>query len=154
MLCIDFVEVVAHATQAGMLIYPEMWSSDTVVDALNTYGVPVMFVLPPSGGSYSVQIRYYRQMPVIGTPETSAVVPWFPNQSYLITRLAGELMKIGSDSRTDDFLGNGPNGAQGILQRFLKNQTDDEGRAKTVKLDRRLFGKSFNRLPQTKTLGW
>lgn len=144
----------AKVQQGGISNYPEMFATDTSNDAITKNGAPVLFVWPPSGGTYVATLRYWSLPPDILTPETSGVVPWFPNTNYLITRLAGEMMKPADDARTSTFLGNGPEGAQGILDRYLKLQIDDEGRAKTVELDRRNFGKSFNRLPQTKTLGW
>jgi hypothetical protein len=140
--------------QAGISNYPEMFATDTSDDAVTTWGSKVMYVWPPSGGVYQPQLRYWSLMPEIDTPELSTVVPWFPNTNYLITRLAGELMKTADDARTDTYLGDTAAGAQGILNRYLKLHGDDESRVKTVELDRRRFGKSFSRLPQTKTLGW
>jgi hypothetical protein len=148
MVSIDLSEFDALVQQAGISNYPEYFATDI------SQSPPVMYVWPPSGGSYTLNIRYYSQIADITTPETSAAIPWFPQQNYLITRLAGEMMKITDDQRYSEFLGDGPNGAQGILNRYLKLQADDEGRAKTVKLDRRRFGTSFNRVPNTKISGW
>ena len=90
----------------------------------------------------------------IASPETSATVPWFPNQAYLKTRLAGELMQIADDDRASAFLGESDTGAQGLLKRYLNLKDDRTNRAETVKLDRRTFGPAFNKLPNTKTIGW
>jgi hypothetical protein len=152
MTSIDLTEFDALVQQGGISNYPERFATDT--SPIGS-GLPAnMYVWPPSGGTYVVNIRYYRQMSDITTPETSTTVPWFNNVNYLITRLAGEMMKLADDERWQAFLGDGPTGAQGILDRYLKLQNDDEGRAKTVELDRRRFGRSFNRLKDTKTLGW
>lgn len=148
MINLDLWEYDRLVQQPGISNYPEFFATDTSTTPKS------LFVWPPSGGSYVTTLRYYSQMADIPTPETSTAVPWFPNQNYLITRVAGELMKITGDERSTAFLGNGPDGAEGILTKFLKLQADDEGRAKTVQLDRRRFGSSFNRLPITKTLGW
>lgn len=149
---IDLSEFDALTQTAGISNYPEQYATDT--SPLGS-GLPAnMYVWPPAGGTYVVNIRYFRQMPDITTPETSTTIPWFNNTNYLITRLAGEMMKLTDDERYTAFLGDGPAGAQGILRRYLELQSDDEGRAKTVELDRRRFGRSFNRLPNTKTLGW
>jgi hypothetical protein len=148
MVNIDLSEFDALVQQPGISTYPENFATDP------SQSPPAIYVWPPPAGSYVTTIRYYRQMPDITTPETSSTVPWFPNQDYLLTRLTGELMKITDDERAPMFLGEGPSGAQGILKRYLELQADDEGRAATVKLDRRRFGSSFNRLPNTKTLGW
>ena len=71
-----------------------------------------------------------------------------------MTRLAGELMKITDDARAPQFLDLSPTGAQGILKRFLNLQADDQGRAKTVTLDRRRFGTPYSNVPDTKLIGW
>lgn len=150
MVNIELWEFDALVQQAGLADYPQNFATDTS----GGLGNAALLVWPPPGFVISTNIRYYSQPPDITNPESSAVIPWFPNQTYLITRLAGELMKLASDSRQSLFLGNTPDGAQGILDRYLKLQKDDEGRAKTVQLDRRRFGSSFNRLPNTKTIGW
>jgi hypothetical protein len=131
--------------------YPSMYATDL---SLTDNVFPALFVWPPSSGSYPLTVRYRRQMPDITTPETSAVVPWFPNSNYLMTRLSGELMKIIDDTRADDFLGDKPNGAQGILNRYLKLKDDKSNRAEFVKLDRRRFGSSWPQVPNTKLVGW
>jgi hypothetical protein len=154
MINIDLQEFDSLVQQAGISNYPEMFATDTSNDAVNKFGAPVMYVWPPSGGVYIPQIRYWSLPPDIIAPETSTQIPWFPNTLYLVTRLTGEMMQVADDPRADTFLGDGDSGAQGILRRYLALQTDDESRAKRVILDRRMFGRSFNRLPQTKTLGW
>jgi hypothetical protein len=154
MIRISLEEFDSLVQQAGISNYPEQYATDLSQDAITTWGAPVLYVWPPSGGVYQPQIRYWSLRPDVATPETSPVPPWFTSNNYLITRIAGELMKITGDERASKFLGDGPDGAQGILQRLLKLQHDDEGMAKAVQLDRRHFGKSFSRLPQTKTLGW
>jgi hypothetical protein len=114
-------------------------------------------VYPPAAGSYVVLIPYQRQMPDISTPESSNTVPWFINQTWLVTRLAGELMKITGDQRLASFLGDDdnayPQGAGTILRRYLKMKDSDTGFAKTVNLDPRFF-KTGRRVKNTKLQGW
>jgi hypothetical protein len=117
------------------------------------------FVWPPPSIAVPVTVRYYSLMPDIATPETSSTIPWFPFQQYLITRLTGEMMAIADDDRAASFLTAddkiNPQGAGVILRRYLNLKDDPEGRARTVELDRRRFGgSSWNRLPNTKTIGW
>lgn len=148
MISIDIEEFDNTVQQAGLQSYPYYYT----VDMQRT--PPGLVVYPPPSGNYSVSIRYFSQMPDIVTPETSATIPWFVNQTYLRTRLSGELMKIVDDTRANDFLGEGPQGAQGILNRYLKLVNDKSTRAQMVKLDRRLFGSAYSRLPNTKSIGW
>jgi hypothetical protein len=63
-------------------------------------------------------------------------------------------MKITDDDRADDFLGSGDNGAQGILDRYLKLKDDSEVRAKHVTLDKRFFRPRWGSLPSTKLVGF
>lgn len=148
MVPVDLAEFDMQVQQAGLQSYPWLWATDM------SQSPPVGYAYPPPSGSYPVQIRYQRQMPDIPSAATSAVVPWFPNQAYLITRVAGEVMRITDDTRYEKFLGKGPEGAQGILERYLMLKDDDTNRSKTVQLDRRTFARQFSKLPNTKTIGW
>jgi hypothetical protein len=71
-------------------------------------------------------------------------------QTYLIKKTTALLMTITGDQRQSAY----DKDADTLLEGYLKMQKDDDGRAKTVGLDRRRFGSAFNRLPQTKLLGW
>lgn len=117
-----------------------------------------MFFWPPPNGSYLVTLRYYRQMPDIVTPETSAIVPWFPNTQILIRDVAGRLMGLTDDERQASYLGDDekvfPLGSMTLLKRWLKNADDNEGSPHTVGLDRRRFGRPFDLLKNTKNIGW
>lgn len=140
---------------AGFTSYPVNY----YVDMADTpASVPNFYVWPPASGQYPWTCRYFPQKSDITTPETSATAPWFPNQMYLITRLAGELMRITNDDRAAAFLGdseeNGVIGAGAILRKYLRMKDNPEDRVDTVKLDRRRFGKSFYNLPNTKLVGW
>lgn len=158
MIIIDLYEFDMAVQQAGLQNYPSFFCTDmSPNDATqqgDATGAPAFYVYMPPSGNYPYTIRYRAQMPDIATPETSAAVPWFPNQSYLRTRIAGELMRISDDERMKAFLGDGPEGAQGILNRYLKLKDDSSNRAMTVKMDRRRFGSRFSDLKNTKLVGW
>jgi hypothetical protein len=153
--------------QAGLSNYPVFYTTNMsltgdanalVAGVPGTAGVPVALFWEVPSGAYPVTQRYYSQMPDIATPASSAVVPWFPNQNYLITRVAGELMKDSDDERAGSFLtddeGSNPLGAGVVLRKYLKLKDDTSDRVETVKLDRRRFGTSFDRLRNTKQIGW
>jgi hypothetical protein len=148
MIALDQFEFDSSVQQPGLQNFPYWYFVDLSLSP------PGLVVYPPPSGSYPVMGRYQRQMPDITMPETSAVVPWFPNTQYLRTRLTGELMTIADDSRAQAMLGDGPAGAQGILNRFLKLANDNENRPKSVQLDRRRFRPNNNALPITKLTGW
>lgn len=151
MVSLEMWQYDALVQQAGINNFPQSYTID--VSGVDN-SQPVLYVWPPASGSYPLTIRYQPQMPDIVAPETSSDVPWFPNTSYLITRLAGELMRITNDDRAQAYLGDGGQGAEGILRKYLLLKDDPEGHTKTVQLDRRYFGRAFNRLPSTKLIGW
>jgi hypothetical protein len=158
---LDLEEFDMLVEQAGLANFPVFFATDmSLTGATNngTPGVPVaLFWMIPSGG-YPATVRYYSQMPDIATPESSSTVPWFPNQTYLRRRLAGELMALTDDERMAAFLGDDerehPNGAGVMLRKYLQMKDDKANRIQQVHLDRRRFGESFDRLKNTKLIGW
>jgi len=147
-VAIDLQQFDAQVQMAGLNSYPYFYATD-----LST-SPPGLYIYPPPSGAFPAYGRYAKQQPDVVTPETDTTVPWFPNTNYLITRLAGEMMKISGDSRMQVFLGDGPEGAGGMLSKFMKMEGDKGTRAQVIKLDQRRFGRNFSRLPNTKTVGW
>jgi hypothetical protein len=137
---------------AGFQSYPYYYATDLSQTPAQ------LFVWPPASGSYPVTHRYYKLMPDIVSPESSAVVPWFTNTQIIIRSLAGRLMGITGDSRQAEYLGNDPDryplGAGTLLSAYLKNVEDREGAVHTVGRDRRRWGRNFDQLRNTKTIGW
>jgi hypothetical protein len=160
MVPVSVAEFDAFVQQAGLAQYPEYYAVDNSARA--TGGAPNMFVWPPPSGAYPVTARYYSKMADIVTPETSAVIPWFSyeNELYLQRRLTGEMMLMANDDRAAMYL-NGETqtkegtflGSSAILQRWLKNK-DDAQTTQRVTLDKRFFGTPFDKLRNTKTIGW
>ena len=166
MIPLDQAEGDMLVEQSGVSNFPIFyWTDMTLAGETNSptigvpgvTGVPVMLFWMPPSGAYPVTLRYFAQMPDIAGASTSATVPWFPNQNYLITRLAGEMMKDADDERATAYLSDDekyPNGAGTILRKYLMLKDDSENRAKVVQLDRRRFGRAFDRLKNTKQIGW
>ena len=123
-------------------------ASETV--ALTVTGFPVAWVYPPPSGTFPVQVRYRRQMPDILTPETSSIIPWFPDSMYLYTRLAHEIMKITDDDRLAAF--NAEN--KDTLSKYLQLADDRSDRSQKVQLDKRTFNRRWTSLRTTKKVGW
>ena len=156
MIPISLAEFDALVQQAGLSQYPQYYAVDN--SGIATQTAPNMYVWPPPAGAYPVTARYYSQMTDITTPESSSTIPWFPNQLYLQRRLAGEMMLMAGDDRAGIYLGGvGQDGsflgASAILDRYLKT-VDDAQRVPRVTLDRRFFGGSFDKVKNTKTIGW
>ena len=141
--------------QSGTQSYPYIIATDQSISDITQQGLPAnaggaFYVYSPPSGAYPYTLRYFRQMPDIATPETSGVVPWFPNQGYLRRKLAAMLMGESGDDRMNEW----DTKADEVLAAYLKLKDNKSNRAQTVKLDRRRFGRSFSTLKNTKTVGW
>ena len=141
---IDLAEFDGLVQQAGFQNFPVYWVTDM------SQSPPIAYVWPPASGSYPLMVRYYSQMADITTPETSATVPWFPNQEYLRKKLAASLMEVTGDSRHRAF----DLEADGVLRDYLRMKDDSTNRAQHVRLDPRRFGAAWNRLPKSKFFGY
>jgi hypothetical protein len=159
MIHLDWAEGDMLVEQSGVSNFPIFfWTDMTLTGATNspTYnvpgvtGVPVMLFWMPPSGAYQVTLRYYGQPADIATPSTSSSVPWFPNTNYLITRVAAQLMQDADDERTKQYLDE----SKDLLAHYLKMKDDKDDRAQVVQLDRRRFGRAFDRLKNTKQIGW
>lgn len=143
--------------QIGVASLPRNYITD-----LSNPVQPVFYVYPPPNASYAYQGRAHVRMPDVGSglvaatgwaagaqpPNVSAVVPWFPNTSYLITRTAAELMMVTGDKRLTEFDAR----AKMQLQKILEMKDDKLPRAQRVTLDRRRFGSAYRDLRETKNI--
>lgn len=141
-----------HVLTAGLQSYPQFFFVDTSVSPSQ------MYFWPPPSAVFPVTARYFKQRPDITTPEESSDVPWFPNHTYLVRATAGMLMQISDDERAEAFLSSDedahPQGAGSMLRKYLTMQGDSSSRVNRVTLDRRLFSAGWDRLPNTKSIGW
>lgn len=121
----------------------------TLADASVFFGIyPVCYVYPPPNGSWPVTIRYQRKMPPIQNTER---IPWFPNESYLIERLAAAQMQISGDQRLAEFEAM----SKGRLTRYADLSDDKTNRAQTIQLDPSRYGPGAGgHLKITKSNGW
>jgi hypothetical protein len=90
-------------------------------------------------------LLYRPQTDDIISPETSNVIPWFPNQRILLRDLCVDLMLLSDDSRKDDL----EKEVETRMRKYLIMKDDREGFAQNVKLDPQLF-RPQNNLPPTK----
>ena len=146
---VDLMQLDQLVTTPGLANFPTVFATDVSVSPPIAY-----FWMPPSG-AFQAQLRYQAQMPDM-TDFTQ--IPWFPFQNYLLTRVTGELCKITDDDRQTSLLSydeeQHPEGAGSVLRRILRMKEDEENRTKRVKLDRQYFGPAFDRLRNTKQVGW
>ena len=95
-----------------------------------------LFIYPQSSGQIVLTHRYMVKQPDIASPESSAVIPWFPDQDYLITATAARLMQLTDDTRRPEFLKD--------MDRMLRTHLilgdgDEQQVVKSVRLDPRRF---------------
>ena len=123
-------------------------ATGTFATAPVMYGIPPnAYVYPGPSGSFPTTLRYQRLMPPI---IDTSVIPWFPDQAYLLERLTAELMVTTDDERRQTMLAV----AAQRLGRYEAFDGDKTNRAQRVQLDRNAFGPRFQRLRNTKTIGW
>lgn len=129
--------------------YHALFEGPGVSNYPNRYAVDVsttphtLFPYPPPSISQSVTVNYYPQQADITSPETSAVVPWFTNQEYLINKVAADLMLETDDDRQTAFEAR----AEKMLQKMLTMNDDKEGFSNTITLSRERFRSSDNQSP-------
>jgi len=106
---------------------------ETTALAQNSAGT--LFIYPQSSGQITLTHRYMVKQPDIVTPENSTVIPWFPDQDYLIKATAARLMDITDDTRRESFLQQ----IQNMLRVHLIMEGDEQQVVKSVRLDPRRF---------------
>ncbi|MFP3703368.1 hypothetical protein SB783_05145 [Paraburkholderia sp. SIMBA_009] len=94
-----------------------------------------IFIYPQSSGQISLTHRYMVKQPDIVTPESSTVIPWFPDSLYLIKRTAAELMVETDDTRHDALIAE----CEKMLYTHLIMEGDEQAVVKSVRLDPRRF---------------
>lgn len=136
-------------TVSGSNITMSQPATATIPAASVFFGIaPVAYIYPAPVGPYPANIRYQRWMPPI--IDTSRF-PWFPDEDYLVEKLAARMMPITGDSRKAEYDAD----AERILGKY-KNLADDKtNRAQTVQMDARYYGNGAGqRLRITKQAGW
>jgi hypothetical protein len=94
-----------------------------------------LFIYPQSSGQIVLTHRYMVKQPDIASPESSAVIPWFPDQDYLIMATSARLMQLTDDTRRDKFLAD----LEKMLRVHLIMEGDEQQVVKSVRLDPRRF---------------
>jgi hypothetical protein len=140
-------EIDAELQNLGLASYPYEWASD--LSNVPTTGFGLFYIYPQSNNAITLTHRYYLRQTEITTPETSAVVPWFEDQDYLIQATAMRLMRITDDDRFGAFEA----GCEALLRKHLMTEGDEQQVVKSVVLDPRRFRIKGN-LKSTKNDPW
>ena len=113
--------------------YPYEWATDLSPVALGTPGL--LYIFPQSNTGLTLTHRYMIKRADITNPETSATVPWFEDQDYLVTATAMRMMRITDDTRYTAF----EQDCERMLRTNLVMEGDEQQVVKEVKLDPRRF---------------
>src|SRR5580765_1690055 len=113
--------------------YPYEFATDLSPQA--TGGLGLLFIYPQSSGIIQLTHRYMLQRADIASPETSSMVPWFPDTDYLIHATAYRMMRITDDARHDSFVAE----ADKMLRIHLIMEGDEQSVVKSVRLAPRRF---------------
>lgn len=113
--------------------YPYCYTTDLTNQAVQTAGN--LYIFPQSNSLLTLTHRYMINRADIATPESSAAVPWFPDQDYLIHATALRLMKITDDQRQESFKAEGEN----MLRTHIIMEGDEQQVVKSIRLDPQRF---------------
>lgn len=94
-----------------------------------------LYIFPQSTSALGMTHRYMIRMAEIAAPESSATVPWFPDQDYLVHATATKLMKTTDDARYEKYVVDGEN----MLRTHLIMDGDEQQVVKSVRLDPQRF---------------
>ena len=113
--------------------YPYAYATDLGSSA--TQSAVSVLIYPQSNSQLTINHRYMVNRPDIPNPETSAVIPWFQDQDYLVHATATRIMKITDDSRWESFVAQG----EAMLKLHLITEGDEQQVVKSIKLDPQRF---------------
>lgn len=130
--------------------YHSLYIGDGVSNYPNKFAVDVsqspkqLLPYPPPSISQTVTVNYFPQMPDISSPESDTTgVAWFPDQTYLLMKIAAMLMLETDDDRQQSFEAQ----ADRMLMKFLDLADDKEGFSRTIQLSRERFKTGNNQNP-------
>lgn len=106
---------------------------------------------PPPSGAFAAMVRYQRMMPPLTQAQVNnGAYCWFPDDAVLLDLLTARGMDFSGMPEQAQY----EKAGQDKLGKYIKQADDTSNRAQTVQLDRRVFGKSFSTLRNTKSVGW
>lgn len=123
----------AEFKSVGISNFPYEYATD--LSPLENQQPALLYVYPQSSGQIALTHRYMLQQPDISNPQTSATIPWFPDQNYLIKATALQLMNISDDERQEMFTAQ----CESMLRIHLIMDGDEQSVLRSVELDPRTF---------------
>lgn len=114
--------------------YPYCYTTDLTATQVPG-SQPALYIFPQTTTALSITHRYMIEMADISSPESSADVPWFPDQEYLIIATAIQLMRETDDARVESF----EKRATDMLRLHLIMDGDEQQTPHEIGLDPRRF---------------
>jgi hypothetical protein len=111
--------------------YPYIYATDLSPQSSSPPGLALLWIYPQSSGIINLTHRFYINRPAIASPETSAVIPFFQFQDYLVKATAARLMAVTGDDRKDSFDAD----CERMIQPYLVNEGDEEQAVHNIELD-------------------
>jgi hypothetical protein len=145
----ELSEIDAAYTAEGIDNYPTRYATD-VSTSPPAGAAPLIAFYPPPAVPIVVTLRYRPSSLDITTPETSSVIPYFPNQLILIKEMC---ILVGDVAGGDDRSPRWEAEVKDRMRKYLIMDDDKEGYSQTVQLDSRFFRRNTN-LPPSKILGF
>lgn len=138
-------------TAAGIANYPEWWATDVSTTPQPTAGTsPSIAFYPPPAVPLAMTLRYRPISLDIPSPESSALIPFYPDQLSLLKELC---VQVGDLAGGDDRSARWEKEVERRMRKYLTMDDDKEGYSQTVKLDPRYFRNPVT-LPPSKKLGF
>ena len=127
------------------------WSGTMLQASLMAGYAANLLVYPPPSGAFSAMIRYQSYMaPLTQAQVNAGAYCWYPDDNSLIDLLSRRLMGIADDTRLAEY----EKLAERMVGKYQRLADDRANRAQVVQMDGRTFGTKFNKLRNTKTIGW
>lgn len=142
---IDYEQYKILPQPNGYSDYPYNYAIDMSPAGGSTYSPPKIYFYPTPMEAWSMDVLYMDYTVEVPTPETSATVPWYTDQLYLIRETAKMLMMLTDDDRLAEF----ENLDNEELRKFLVMNNGDPNVVKRVTKDPRFFRNGRN-LPPSK----
>lgn len=138
-------------TAEGIDNYPQQYATDVSSTPQATAGTsPSIAFYPPPAVPLAVTVRYRPTSLDIVSPESSAQIPYYPDQLALLKELCIMVGDIaGGDGREPRW----EKEVERRMRKYLIMDDDKEGFSETVRLDPRAFRRNTN-LPPSKKLGF
>lgn len=146
----------------GLSDYPYLYATDVAGSMLPPPGmttqipnpntnvpVPVIYLYPQPVVNLQIEILYMDTTVEIPSPQTSSVVPWFPDQRALMHAIIEDLMMLTDDVRAKDMQMKTDN----QIRSYLQMDNDKEQRADKVQLDTDNFRTARRSVRPTKLQG-